>query len=65
LSEAYCPTQPCSLELRQVSSALSCRYTSILSLIRLKPSEAGRYSFLARNVGGWSTLTFELTLLCE
>uniref|UniRef100_A0A8C0ZWV2 receptor protein-tyrosine kinase n=1 Tax=Castor canadensis TaxID=51338 RepID=A0A8C0ZWV2_CASCN len=61
-----CPlphTQPCSLELRQVSSALSCRYTSILSLIRLKPSEAGRYSFLARNVGGWSTLTFELTLL--
>ncbi|XP_053421951.1 macrophage colony-stimulating factor 1 receptor [Nycticebus coucang] len=38
------------------------RYTSTLSLPRLKPSEAGRYSFLARNVGGWSALTFELTL---
>ncbi|XP_003782093.1 macrophage colony-stimulating factor 1 receptor [Otolemur garnettii] len=39
------------------------RYTSTLSLPRLKPSEAGYYSFLARNVGGWSALTFELTLL--
>ncbi|XP_059273127.1 macrophage colony-stimulating factor 1 receptor [Mustela nigripes] len=38
------------------------RYTSILSLPRLKPSEAGRYSFLARNTGGESSLTFELTL---
>jgi len=38
------------------------RYTSILSLPRLKPSEAGRYSFLARNTGGEHSLTFELTL---
>ncbi|XP_045407348.1 macrophage colony-stimulating factor 1 receptor [Lemur catta] len=38
------------------------RYTSTLSLPRLKPSEAGRYSFMARNPGGWSALTFELTL---
>ncbi|XP_012513771.1 PREDICTED: macrophage colony-stimulating factor 1 receptor [Propithecus coquereli] len=38
------------------------RYTSTLSLPRLKPSEAGRYSFMARNLGGWSALTFELTL---
>lgn len=44
---------------------LSCRYTSTLSLPRLKPSEAGRYSFLARNAGGEDALTFELTLLCE
>lgn len=39
------------------------RYTSTLSLPRLKPSEAGRYSFLARNAGGEDALTFELTLL--
>ncbi|XP_008564126.1 PREDICTED: macrophage colony-stimulating factor 1 receptor [Galeopterus variegatus] len=38
------------------------RYTSTLSLPRLKPSEAGHYSFLARNTRGWSALTFELTL---
>ncbi|KAG8504482.1 Macrophage colony-stimulating factor 1 receptor [Galemys pyrenaicus] len=38
------------------------RYTSTLSLPRLKPSEAGRYSFLARNTGRWEALTFELTL---
>ncbi|XP_004384956.1 macrophage colony-stimulating factor 1 receptor [Trichechus manatus latirostris] len=38
------------------------RYTSTLSLPRLKPSEAGRYSFLARNAGGWKTLTFEIIL---
>ncbi|XP_037364853.1 macrophage colony-stimulating factor 1 receptor [Talpa occidentalis] len=38
------------------------RYTSTLSLPRLKPSEAGRYSFLAQNAGGWKALTFELTL---
>ncbi|KAI5259610.1 macrophage colony-stimulating factor 1 receptor [Manis pentadactyla] len=38
------------------------RYTSTLSLPRLKPSEAGRYSFLARNAGGGSAMTFELTL---
>ncbi|XP_042637281.1 macrophage colony-stimulating factor 1 receptor [Orycteropus afer afer] len=38
------------------------RYTSTLSLPRLKPSEAGHYSFLARNVGGWKSLTFELTI---
>lgn len=44
---------------------LLCRYTSILSLPRLKPSEAGRYSFLARNTGGEHSLTFELTLRCE
>ncbi|XP_006863937.1 PREDICTED: macrophage colony-stimulating factor 1 receptor [Chrysochloris asiatica] len=39
------------------------RYTSILSLPRLKPYEAGRYAFLARNEEGWKNLTFELTLL--
>uniref|UniRef100_A0A8C9AT63 receptor protein-tyrosine kinase n=1 Tax=Prolemur simus TaxID=1328070 RepID=A0A8C9AT63_PROSS len=38
------------------------RYTSTLSLPRLKPSEAGHYSFMAGNPGGWSALTFELTL---
>uniref|UniRef100_A0A8C9KDH1 Macrophage colony-stimulating factor 1 receptor n=1 Tax=Panthera tigris altaica TaxID=74533 RepID=A0A8C9KDH1_PANTA len=38
------------------------RYTSTLSLPRLKRSEAGRYSFLARNAGGQNALTFELTL---
>uniref|UniRef100_A0A5F9DVQ4 receptor protein-tyrosine kinase n=1 Tax=Oryctolagus cuniculus TaxID=9986 RepID=A0A5F9DVQ4_RABIT len=38
------------------------RYTSSLSLRRLKPTEAGRYCFLARNVGGSSALTFELAL---
>uniref|UniRef100_A0A5F8AB69 Macrophage colony-stimulating factor 1 receptor n=1 Tax=Macaca mulatta TaxID=9544 RepID=A0A5F8AB69_MACMU len=38
------------------------RHTFTLSLPRLKPSEAGRYSFLARNPGGWRALTFELTL---
>ncbi|XP_036097989.1 macrophage colony-stimulating factor 1 receptor [Molossus molossus] len=38
------------------------RYTSNLSLPRLKPSEAGRYSFLARNTRGEDTLTFELML---
>nr|KAF6346353.1 colony stimulating factor 1 receptor [Pipistrellus kuhlii] len=39
------------------------RYTSTLPLPRLKPSEAGRYSFLAWNAGGEDALTFELTLL--
>uniref|UniRef100_A0A5F9DLX2 receptor protein-tyrosine kinase n=1 Tax=Oryctolagus cuniculus TaxID=9986 RepID=A0A5F9DLX2_RABIT len=40
------------------------RYHSsrVLSLRRLKPTEAGRYCFLARNVGGSSALTFELAL---
>ncbi|KAM6224477.1 macrophage colony-stimulating factor 1 receptor isoform 2-T2 [Rhynchocyon petersi] len=38
------------------------RYTSTLFLPRLKPSEAGRYSFLARNSGVWKALTFEVTL---
>uniref|UniRef100_A0A9L0S2G1 Macrophage colony-stimulating factor 1 receptor n=1 Tax=Equus caballus TaxID=9796 RepID=A0A9L0S2G1_HORSE len=38
------------------------RYSSTLSLPRLKSSEAGRYSFLARNAKGEETLTFELTL---
>ncbi|KAM4875401.1 macrophage colony-stimulating factor 1 receptor [Thomomys bottae] len=38
------------------------RYTSILSLGRLKPSEAGYYTFRAQNAGGWSALTFNLTL---
>lgn len=41
------------------------RYTSKLTLPRLKPSEAGLYSFQARNARGEDTLTFELTLLCE
>ncbi|XP_054424162.1 macrophage colony-stimulating factor 1 receptor [Pteronotus mesoamericanus] len=40
----------------------SYRYTSTLSLPRLKASEAGRYSLLARNAGGEDALTFELTL---
>lgn len=44
---------------------LSCRYTSTLTLLRLKPFEAGHYSFQARNARGEETLTFELTLLCE
>ncbi|XP_006204512.2 macrophage colony-stimulating factor 1 receptor [Vicugna pacos] len=39
------------------------RYTSILTLPRLKPSEAGRYSFLASNARHEESLTFELTLL--
>ncbi|XP_004453792.2 macrophage colony-stimulating factor 1 receptor [Dasypus novemcinctus] len=38
------------------------RCTSTLSLPRLKPSEAGRYAFLARNAGGGNALTFELVL---
>lgn len=43
-----------------------CRYTSTLSLPRLKPSEAGLYSLTARNAGGGeSALTFELNLRCE
>lgn len=49
-------------KLNFVTSKDTYRYTSTLSLPRLKPSEAGRYSFLARNAGGWSALTFELTL---
>lgn len=44
---------------------LARRYSSTLSLPRLKSSEAGRYSFLARNAKGEETLTFELTLRCE
>ncbi|XP_037017841.2 macrophage colony-stimulating factor 1 receptor [Artibeus jamaicensis] len=39
------------------------RYTSTLFLPRLKPSEAGLYSLMARNAGGENALTFELTLL--
>ncbi|KAM9731054.1 macrophage colony-stimulating factor 1 receptor [Dama dama] len=39
------------------------RYTSKLTLPRLKPSEAGLYSFQARNARGEDNLTFELTLL--
>ncbi|KAM5169410.1 macrophage colony-stimulating factor 1 receptor [Callospermophilus lateralis] len=45
-----------------VTNKETYRYTSSLSLPRLKPSEAGRYSFLAMNAGGSSSLTFELTL---
>ncbi|XP_040828591.1 macrophage colony-stimulating factor 1 receptor isoform X2 [Ochotona curzoniae] len=45
-----------------VTTKETYRYTSSLSLLRLKPTEAGRYSFLARNAGGLRTLTFELTL---
>lgn len=44
---------------------LSHRYTSTLYLPRLKPYEAGFYSFWARNDRGEDTLTFELTLQCE
>ncbi|XP_006893761.1 PREDICTED: macrophage colony-stimulating factor 1 receptor isoform X2 [Elephantulus edwardii] len=39
------------------------RGMSTLYLSRLKPSEAGRYAFLARNLEAWESLTFELTLL--
>ncbi|MBZ3882800.1 Macrophage colony-stimulating factor 1 receptor [Sciurus carolinensis] len=49
-------------KLNFVTNKDTYRYTSSLSLPRLKPAEAGRYSFLARNAGGWSALTFELTL---
>nr|XP_003934130.2 macrophage colony-stimulating factor 1 receptor [Saimiri boliviensis boliviensis] len=49
-------------KLANVTSNSTYRHTFTLSLPRLKPSEAGRYSFLARNSGGWRTLTFELTL---
>lgn len=38
------------------------RYTSTLYLPRLKPDEAGRYSFWARNARGEDALTFNLTL---
>lgn len=38
------------------------RYTSTLYLPRLKPYEAGRYSFWARNARGEDALTFELNL---
>ncbi|XP_008150427.2 macrophage colony-stimulating factor 1 receptor [Eptesicus fuscus] len=50
-------------KLNFVTTKETYRYTSTLSLPRLKPSEAGRYSFLARNAGGEDALTFELTLL--
>lgn len=38
------------------------RYSSTLILPRLKPYEAGRYSFLAENARGGDVLTFELHL---
>uniref|UniRef100_A0A8C5LF77 Macrophage colony-stimulating factor 1 receptor n=2 Tax=Jaculus jaculus TaxID=51337 RepID=A0A8C5LF77_JACJA len=38
------------------------RYTSVLSLPRLKPLEAGHYSFQVWNKGSWRNLTFSLTL---
>lgn len=38
------------------------RYSSTLLLPRLKPSEAGHYSFLASNANGTRVLTFALTL---
>ncbi|XP_036060907.1 macrophage colony-stimulating factor 1 receptor [Onychomys torridus] len=38
------------------------RYTSELILNRVKPLEAGQYSFLAQNKAGWNNVTFELTL---
>uniref|UniRef100_A0A8I3XDH7 receptor protein-tyrosine kinase n=1 Tax=Callithrix jacchus TaxID=9483 RepID=A0A8I3XDH7_CALJA len=50
------------LKLANVTTNSTYRHTFTLSLPRLKPSEAGRYSFLARNPGGWRALTFELTL---
>ncbi|XP_037657755.1 macrophage colony-stimulating factor 1 receptor [Choloepus didactylus] len=55
----FSETQP---KLNFVTTKGTYRHTSTLSLPRLKPSEAGRYSFLARNARGWSSLTFELTL---
>uniref|UniRef100_A0A8D1C3Z0 Macrophage colony-stimulating factor 1 receptor n=1 Tax=Sus scrofa TaxID=9823 RepID=A0A8D1C3Z0_PIG len=50
-------------ELSFETSKDTYRYASTLTLPRLKPSEAGRYSFLARNARGEGVLTFELTLL--
>lgn len=48
------------LKFNTISSTY--RYSSSLFLTRVKPSEAGRYSFRAWNEGGWSVLTFNLTL---
>ncbi|XP_068392288.1 macrophage colony-stimulating factor 1 receptor isoform X1 [Eschrichtius robustus] len=50
-------------KLNFVTSKGTYRYTSTLTLLRLKPFEAGRYSFQARNARGEEALTFELTLL--
>ncbi|XP_051019355.1 macrophage colony-stimulating factor 1 receptor [Acomys russatus] len=38
------------------------RYSFMLFLNRVKSTEAGQYSLMAQNKGGWSNLTFELTL---
>ncbi|XP_059102196.1 macrophage colony-stimulating factor 1 receptor [Peromyscus eremicus] len=38
------------------------RYTSELILNRVKPLEAGQYSFMAQNKAGWNNVTFDLTL---
>ncbi|XP_057644285.1 macrophage colony-stimulating factor 1 receptor isoform X1 [Chionomys nivalis] len=38
------------------------RYTSTLTLNRVKPLEAGQYSFTVHNKAGWNNVTFELTL---
>uniref|UniRef100_A0A8C0HTN0 Macrophage colony-stimulating factor 1 receptor n=1 Tax=Balaenoptera musculus TaxID=9771 RepID=A0A8C0HTN0_BALMU len=50
-------------KLNFVTNKGTYRYTSTLTLLRLKPFEAGRYSFQARNARGEEALTFELTLL--
>ncbi|XP_057587157.1 macrophage colony-stimulating factor 1 receptor [Hippopotamus amphibius kiboko] len=50
-------------ELNFVTVKDTYRYSSTLTLPRLMPSEAGRYSFQARNARGEEALTFELTLL--
>uniref|UniRef100_A0A8C6QJC9 Macrophage colony-stimulating factor 1 receptor n=1 Tax=Nannospalax galili TaxID=1026970 RepID=A0A8C6QJC9_NANGA len=49
-------------KLHFVTNKGTYRYTSDLFLSRVKPSEAGRYAFLAQNEGGWNNLTFELIL---
>ncbi|KAK7819033.1 hypothetical protein U0070_002345 [Myodes glareolus] len=38
------------------------RYTSTLTLNRVKPLEAGQYSLMVHNKAGWNNVTFELTL---
>lgn len=58
-------SEPTVLVLTSDVLFLSHRYTSTLYLPRLKPYEAGFYSFWARNDRGEDTLTFELTLQCE
>ncbi|KAM5302216.1 macrophage colony-stimulating factor 1 receptor isoform 2-T2 [Glossophaga mutica] len=50
------------LKLNFVTVKNAYRYTSTLFLPRLKPTEAGLYSLVARNAGGENALTFEINL---